>query len=94
MLVQWYADFDGDESKIVPRIVEIATETAKSNHGRVLGGPYHPQGNSLLMLFEYDTPDGFQKAGKVALEKMAREGLAVTPMRYEVAFKCGEFGGP
>ncbi|HVM45177.1 MAG TPA: hypothetical protein VM582_04520 [Candidatus Thermoplasmatota archaeon] len=92
--MQWYADIDGDESKVVGRLTEVVTETSRSNQGRLLGGPYHPQANSLLYLVEFDTPDGFQKAGKAALERISREGLSVTPMRYEIAYKCGEFGGP
>ncbi len=94
MLVQWYADFEGEESKVMPRLVDVVSETTRANHGKILGGPYHPQGNSVLFLFEFDTSDGFQKAGKAALDRMAREGLSVTPMRYEIAYKCGEFGGP
>lgn len=79
---------------MVGRLTDIVSETARANHGRVLGGPYHPQSASLLYLLEFDAPDGFQKAGKAALDKIGREGLAVVPMRYEVAYKCGEFGGP
>lgn len=94
MLVQWYADIDEDESKVVGRLTEIVTETARSNHGKLLGGPYHPQANSLLYLFEFETPDAFQKAGKAAMDRFGREGVAVTPVRYEIAYKCGEFGGP
>ena len=36
----------------------------------------------------------FQRTGKAFLERATREGLAITPMRYEVAFACGEAGGP
>lgn len=94
MLVQWFVDFDGDESKIVGRLNEIVKENAQPNQGKILGGPYHPQGNSLLYLMEFKTAEGFQKSGKASLDRIAREGLPVTPMRYEVAYECGEFGGP
>jgi hypothetical protein len=94
MLVQWYADINDEESKVVGRLTEIVNEAACSNHGKVLGGPYHPQGNSLLYLIEFETPDAFQKSGKATLDRIAREGLAVEPARYEIAYKCGEFGGP
>ena len=94
MLVQWYADINDEESKVVGRLTEIVNESARSNHGKVLGGPYHPQENSLLFLLEFETPDAFQKSGKATLDRIGREGLAVVPMRYDIAYKCGEFGGP
>ena len=94
MLVQWYADIDGEESKIVPRRTELLGEAVRAQGGKVLGGPSHPQGNSLLYVAEYPSAEAFQRAGKWTLERVAREGLAVTPMRYDVAFGCGEAGGP
>ena len=94
MLVQWYADIDGEESKIVPRLVEILNEAGRANGAKQLGGPYHPQGNSLLFLSEYPDMASFQRSGKATVERITREGLAVTPVKYEIAFACGEAGGP
>jgi len=36
----------------------------------------------------------FQRSGKATVERIAREGLAVIPVKYEIAFACGEAGGP
>lgn len=94
MLIQWYADIEGDDSKIIPRVVELTKEVNKTVGGRLLGGPYRPQTASLLLLEEYDSIEQFQKAGKLLLDRAQREGLPVTPIRYEVAFGVGEAGGP
>jgi hypothetical protein len=94
MLVQWYADIDGDESKVLPRVTEIMHEVSKQNNVKVLGGPYRPQANSVLFLAEYTDSNSFQKVGKIFLERAMREGLAITPARYEIAFGVGEAGGP
>lgn len=94
MLVQWYADIEGDENKVIPRMMEIMNEVGRPNQVKVLGGPYHPQGSSVLVLAEYPDSASFQRTGKAFLDRAVREGLAVTPVRYEIAFACGEAGGP
>lgn len=92
--MQWYIDLDGPEDKVVGRLNEIVRESATRNSGRILGGPYHPQTSSLLYLFEFPDSSAFQRSGKATLDRVVREGIAITPIRYEVAFECGENGGP
>ena len=74
--------------------MEILNEAGRANGVKQLGGPYHPQGTSLLFLSEYPDVASFQRSGKVVMDRIAREGLAVIPVKYEIAFACGEAGGP
>ena len=94
MLVQWYANFEAEEEKVAPRLDELVRKAAQASNAKVLGGPYHPQNADVLYLMEYNNADDFQKAGKWLLTEAAKSGVAIAPMKYDIAFKCGEAGGP
>ncbi|MBI4392681.1 MAG: hypothetical protein HY556_02640 [Euryarchaeota archaeon] len=96
MSVHWFVDLNAEEEKIVPKLDEIVRKGTTANHGKVLGGPYHPQTSSLLYISEYNTAEDFQRAGKWTLDEINKAGLgeSITPVKYEIAVKCGEVGGP
>lgn len=94
MLVQWYANLEAEEAKVAPKMDELFRKSLQNTNGKFIGGPYHPQTADIMYLAEFDSSEEFQKAGKWFLGEAQRTGLAITPVRYEIAFKCGEAGGP
>ena len=94
MLVQWYANLLAEEGKVMPKVDELMRKGAQATNGKILGGPYHSQKADILYLVEWPKAEDFQRAGKWFMTEMAKSGVALEPHSYEIAFACGEAGGP
>lgn len=91
MLILWRADFDGD-TKQLERVNAKFQETAKK-YGFRYEGPYYPQDASLLYLI-HGTVEQMNQSGREFLPWAAKEGIPITPVRYEIAVSPQEFWGP
>jgi len=91
VLVIWKADFEGDDKQLA-RVNELMEETAKAVGAKV-DGPYYPQDASLLYLMWAKEYEDMNRSGRVLLQKVMKEKLPLTPLRYEVAVTPKEFWG-
>jgi len=91
VLVIWKADFDGDDKQLA-RVNELVAETSKEV-GAKFDGPYLPQDASLLYLFWYKEYEDLNRGGRYLLQKVAKEKLPLTPLRYEIGVTPKEFWG-
>lgn len=90
MLIIWRADFDGNQ-KDLERVDQKMQEQAKK-HGFTAEGPFLPQDAALLYLF-HGTIEQMNKSGREFLPWVEKEGIALTPLRFEVAVTPEEFWG-
>jgi hypothetical protein len=91
MLIIWYADFVGtnEDLKKVNRIFKEITD----NVGGSVKGPYYPQKESLMYIFNIDNYDWLNQSGRIFLKRIEEEEIDITPVRYEVAVTPEEFWG-
>ncbi|MCA1814679.1 MAG: hypothetical protein LC624_12165 [Halobacteriales archaeon] len=90
MLTIWRADFDGDRNQL-DKFDRKFRELAKK-HGAQLDGPFLPQDASLLYLANH-APGKLNAAGPELLAWVRKEGIPITPLRYEIAQTLEEFWG-
>ena len=82
---------EGDDKQLA-RVNELMEETAKAVGAKV-DGPYYPQDASLLYLMWAKEYEDMNRSGRVLLQKVMKEKLPLTPLRYEVAVTLKEFWG-
>lgn len=91
MIIIWYADFEGDE-KDLRKANSIIQEVTKKVGGSA-DGPYYPQDADLMYIFKVKNYDWLNQAGRIFLPRVVKEGIKITPKRYEVAVSADEFWG-
>jgi len=91
VLVIWKADFEGDDKQLA-RVNELMAETTKAVGGKI-DGPYYPQDASLMYLLWMKEYEDMNRSGRLLLQKVTKEKLPITPLRYEVAVTPKEFWG-
>jgi len=91
MLIIWYADFDGSDEEL-EKVNKIFKEITDKIGGSVQG-PYYPQTETLLYIFNIKNYDWLNQCGRVFLNRVQEEGINITPVRYEVAVTPEEFWG-
>ena len=91
VLVIWKADFDGNAKQLAR--ADVLIREAANAVGTKVDGPYYPQDASLMYLMWTKAFEDMNRSGRVLLDKVAREKLPLTPLRYEVAVTPKEFWG-
>lgn len=91
MLIIWRADFEGD-AKQLERVNAKFQEQAKKV-GYKVEGPFLPQDASLLYLI-HGTVEQMNQSGREFIPWAEKEGIAITPLKYEIAVTPQEFWGP
>jgi hypothetical protein len=91
MLIIWYADFDGTDEDL-EKVSEIFGEITDKIGGSV-DGPYYPQTDALMYIFNVKSFDWLNQGGRIFINKVQEEGINITPVRYEVAVTPEEFWG-
>jgi hypothetical protein len=91
MLIIWYEDFDGT-NETLEKATQLLKEIADTKGGSVQG-PYFPQSEALMYLFNFEKFEQFNEAGKIFMTRVGEEELNITPLRYQVAITPDEFWG-
>jgi hypothetical protein len=91
MLILWYADFDGIDTTL-EHVNTLLRELMETIGGSV-NGPYFPQSEALLYLFNVKKFKQFNQAGRLFLKRVDEEGINIVPVRYEIAVTPEEFWG-
>ena len=89
MLILWYADYDGSDVTLekVNTLLKEITHTI----GGSVDGPYYPQSEALLYLFNFKNFEQFNQAGRIFLTRVNEKDINIIPVRYEVAIAPEEF---
>ena len=91
MLIIWYADFDGT-NETLEKVNNLLKETIEKVGGSY-EGPYLPQSEALMYIFNVKKFEQLNQAGRIFLKRVDEEGINITPVRYEVAVTPEEFWG-
>ena len=91
MLIIWYADFDGT-NETIKKVNKLFKEIMDKIGGSV-EGPYLPQSESLMYLFNFKKFEQLNQVGRIFVKKVDEEAINITPVRYAVAVTPEEFWG-
>lgn len=89
MLIIWYADFDGTDEDL-EKVNAIFKEITDKIGGSV-EGPYYPQSEALMYIFNVEKFEWLNQGGRVFMTRVQKEGINITPVKYEVAVTPEEF---
>ena len=89
MLILWYADFDGTDETLEK--ANTLLREIMDKIGGSIKGPYFPQSEALMYLFNVKKFEHLNQAGRIFLKRVDEEGINITPVRYEVAVTPEEF---
>jgi hypothetical protein len=90
MLVIWRANFAGNReelARVSAKLRELGTK-----HGERIDGPYYAQDSDLLWLF-WTRSGNIGESGREFLPWLQESGIALEPVRWEVAIEEKEFWG-
>ncbi len=90
MLVIWKANFGGTREQLAKANEKLRELAAK--HGEKVDGPYYAQDADLLWLF-WTRSGNLGETGREFLPWLAKSGVALEPVRWEIAISEKEFWG-
>ena len=91
MIFLWKADYEGTDIKGDVQKLHKLISDIQDEIGGTVEGPFFPQDASILYTFKVKKYEWLNRAGRKYFSELAKGGLAIVPMTYEVAVTPEEF---